>query len=102
MPQPERELDPTRLPQAWFGAELRLRRKTAGFKTAQSLAERVQVSVDVIYKVERGEYRYPRDLAPRLDRILGTDGLFERAWDMAFEADSRASEADIPPARLAA
>jgi transcriptional regulator with XRE-family HTH domain len=102
MPQPERELDPTRSPQAWFGAELRLRRKAAGFKTARSLAERVQVSVDVIYKVERGEYRCPRDLAPRLDRALGTDGLFERAWDMAFEADSRASEADNPPAGLVA
>ncbi|MET8658390.1 helix-turn-helix transcriptional regulator [Streptomyces griseus] len=100
MPQPEKTLDPNRSPEEWFGAELRLRRKAAGFKTAQPFAETVQVSVDVVLKIEKGVYRCPQDLAPKLDEVLQTGGLFERAWGMAFgDADKRRAEADIPAPR---
>ncbi|MFD8316272.1 helix-turn-helix domain-containing protein [Kitasatospora purpeofusca] len=100
MPQPEKLLDPTRSPEAWFGAELRLRRKAAGFVTARALAVEVQVSVDMILKIEKGQYRCPEDLAPRLDAVLGTGGLFERAWAMAFDADKRRRDADTSTATV--
>jgi hypothetical protein len=97
MPQPEKVLDPSASAEAWFGAEVRLRRKGRGFRTAGPFAKQLQVSVDVILKVERGEYRCPKDLAPRIDELLETDGLFTRAWGMAFgDADKGRSDADIP------
>jgi ribosome-binding protein aMBF1 (putative translation factor) len=95
MPQPERVLDPSLSPEAWYGHEIRLRRKTAGFTTAAPFARELQVSVDVILKVEKGEYRCPRDLGPKLDQVLHTDGLFTRAWAMAFgDADKKRGDAD--------
>ncbi|WP_254641728.1 XRE family transcriptional regulator [Streptomyces sp. BV129] len=102
MPQPEKLLDPSRSPEEWFGNELRLRRKTAGFKTASPFAQEVQVSVDVILKIEKGNYRCPRDLASKLDQVLETGGLFTRAWAMVFaDADKRGADADIrTPQRL--
>ncbi|MFE7483402.1 XRE family transcriptional regulator [Streptomyces sp. NPDC057552] len=100
MPQPEKVLDPRGSPEEWFGAELRVRRKAAGFKTAPPFAEKVQVSVDVILKVEKGVYRCPEDLAPKLDEVLDTGGLFTRAWAMVFgDADKRGADADIPGPR---
>ncbi|MEY9840562.1 XRE family transcriptional regulator [Streptacidiphilus sp. EB103A] len=95
MPQPERVLDPSRSPEAWYGNEIRLRRKAAGFATAGPFAKALQVSVDVILKVEKGDYRCPKDLAPKLDQVLQTGGLFTRAWAMAFgDADKRRPDAD--------
>lgn len=55
MPQPERVLDPTASPAAWYGHEIRTRRKEKGFRTAGAFAAQVQVSVDVVLKIERGE-----------------------------------------------
>ncbi|MGW4289579.1 XRE family transcriptional regulator [Streptomyces sp. NPDC004673] len=95
MPQPEKILDPTRSPEEWYGNELRLRRKAAGFDKAAPFASKVQVSVDVLLKIEKGTYRCPKDLPPRLDTVLDTDGLFTRAWGMAFgDADKRKRDAD--------
>ena len=95
MPQPEKVLDPTGSPEEWFGHELRLRRKAAGFPTAGPFAREVQVSVDVLLKIEKGTYRCPEDLPPRLDAALETDGLFTRAWAMVFgDADKRGRDAD--------
>ncbi|WP_234332286.1 helix-turn-helix domain-containing protein [Streptomyces sp. NRRL F-5650] len=95
MPQPEKVLDPTQSPEAWFGHELRLRRKAAGFSTAGPFARKVQVSVDVLLKIEKGIYRCPEDLPPRLDAALGSDGLFTRAWGMVFgDADKHGRDAD--------
>jgi hypothetical protein len=95
MPQPEKVLDPSLSPEAWFGHELRLRRKAAGFEKAGPFASKVQVSVDVLLKIEKGNYRCPEDLAPRLDAALDADGLFTRAWAMVFgDADKRGRDAD--------
>lgn len=95
MPQPEKVFDPTRSPAEWFGNELRLRRKEAGFPKAGPFAKSVQVSVDVLLKVERGIYRCPEDLPPRLDDTLETGGLFTRAWPMVFgDADKQGRDAD--------
>ena len=97
MPQPEKELTPWKSPQHWFGAELRLRRKAEGLKPKQ-LGRLVQVSDDMILSIEKGQYpSCRRDLAHRLDEVLGTDGLFGRAWEMAFarpHADKKQSDAD--------
>ncbi|MFI2736624.1 XRE family transcriptional regulator [Streptomyces sp. NPDC018711] len=95
MPQPEKVLDPSHSPEAWFGHELRLRRKEAGYRTAAPFAAKVQVSVDVLLKIEKGHYRCPEDLPPRLDAALETGGLFTRAWAMAFgDADKKRRDAD--------
>lgn len=95
MPQPEKVLDPSRSPEAWFGHELRLRRKEAGYNTASPFAHKVQVSVDVLLKIEKGDYRCPQDLPPRLDAVLETGGLFTRAWAMTFgDVDGRRRDAD--------
>ncbi|MER6196028.1 XRE family transcriptional regulator [Streptomyces sp. NPDC001586] len=95
MPQPEKTLNPASSPEAWFGHEIRHRRKEAGYQKAGPFAADLQVSVDVILKVERGIYRCPKDLARRLDELLETGGLFTRAWAMAFgDADKRGPDAD--------
>ncbi|MEW1550513.1 XRE family transcriptional regulator [Streptomyces tsukubensis] len=95
MPQPEKALDPGASPQQWFGHELRHRRKAAGYATVGPFAEAVQVGGDVILKIEKGVYRCPKYLAPRLDEALDTSGLFERAWEMVFgDADKSAADAD--------
>ncbi|WP_078625342.1 helix-turn-helix transcriptional regulator [Streptomyces iakyrus] len=95
MPQPEKELNPDASPQAWFGAELRYwRKRRPGLRAAQ-LGPMVQVSPDMISKIEKGQYRCPRDLAVRLDAVLETGGVLTRAWGMVFgDADNEQREAD--------
>ncbi|MEU0027412.1 helix-turn-helix transcriptional regulator [Streptomyces sp. NPDC006335] len=105
MPQPERRLDPDASPQAWFGAELRRRRKAEGL-SARALGQLAQVSDDIILLVEKGEYpSLKRDVAQRLDHALDADGLFDRAWGMAFakrDADRRPADAEKRPTRAEA
>lgn len=94
MPQPEKKLDPAQSPQAWFGCELRHRRKQEGL-SARQLGHLVQVSDDVILAVEKG--RYPscqQALAFQLDTVLDTGGVFARAWPMAFGSDADKKRAD--------
>ncbi|MEU3282039.1 helix-turn-helix domain-containing protein [Streptomyces antibioticus] len=95
MPQPEKELTPDGSPQEWFGAELRYwRKRNDGLRAAQ-LGPMVQVSPDVISKIEKGRYRCRRDLAERLDTVLETGGVLTRAWGMVFgDADKKRSDAD--------
>lgn len=98
MPQPEKQLNPGESPQAWFGAELRFRRKAQEKMSARQLGRLVQASDDVILAIEKG--RYPScqlPLARRLDEVLETGGVFERAWAMAFgHADKKHRDADKP------
>ena len=57
MPQPEKALNPDASPQEWFGAELRYwRKRHPGLRAAQ-LGPMVQVSPDVISKIEKGQDR---------------------------------------------
>lgn len=99
MPQPEKQLDPGASPEEWFGSELRLRRKEHGL-SARALGRLVQVSDDMILAIEKG--RYPscrRDVAHRLDGVLATGGLFDRAWPMVFgqrDAEKKRPDADKP------
>lgn len=95
MPQPEKVLNPDGSPEEWFGAELRYwRKRRPGLRAAQ-LGPMVQVSPDVISKIEKGQYRCQRDLAERLDIVLETGGVLTRAWGMVFgDADKKGREAD--------
>ncbi|WP_416985463.1 helix-turn-helix domain-containing protein [Streptomyces sp. T028] len=95
MPQPEKVLTPEASPQEWFGAELRYwRKRHPGLRPTQ-LGPKVQVSPDVLYKIEKGQYKCPRDLAVLLDDVLETGGVLTRAWGMVFgDADKQRREAD--------
>lgn len=95
MPQPEKELNPDASPQEWFGAELRYWRKRQPGLTAAKLGPMVQVSPDMISKIEKGMYRCQRDLAERLDAVLETGGVLTRAWGMVWgDADKKRGDAD--------
>ncbi|MGI5142625.1 helix-turn-helix domain-containing protein [Streptomyces sp. CA-106110] len=95
MPQPEKVLTPDESPQHWFGAELRFWRKRRPGLHAAQLGPMVQVSSDVISKIEKGHYRCRRDLAERLDAVLETGGVLTRAWGMVFgDADRTRRQAD--------
>ncbi|GAB2882177.1 helix-turn-helix transcriptional regulator [Streptomyces deserti] len=95
MPQPEKVLNPDGSPQEWFGAELRYWRKRRAGLSAAQLGPMVQVSPDVISKIEKGQYKCRRDLAERLDAVLETGGVLTRAWGMVFgDADKRRRDAD--------
>lgn len=97
MPQPEKQLDPGASPQEWFGFELRQRRKAEGL-SAKALGRLAKVSDDMILMVEKGNYpSLQRDVAQRLDEVLDTGGVFNRAWAMAFgkrHAEKRRADAD--------
>ena len=69
-------------PAGVFGAELRYYRTRAGL-SQKDLAARVNVSHDVISKIETGERPPAEDFPPRLDAIpeLGTQGALTRLWD---------------------
>ncbi|GAB7105267.1 helix-turn-helix transcriptional regulator [Streptomyces phaeofaciens JCM 4814] len=102
MPQPMKQLDPGASPQEWFGNELRRLRLEQGL-SAKELGRLVQVSDDMILSIEKGKYpSCRRDVAQRLDDILRTGGLFDRAWPMVFgnrDAEKKRPDADKPPTR---
>jgi transcriptional regulator with XRE-family HTH domain len=85
-----RELDPGASPLAFFGAELRRARSTAGLSQEQ-LGQRVGYSAAQVGKVETGERAPSQDFARRCDQALpGADGLFARIhaltqrWDGGY------------------
>jgi transcriptional regulator with XRE-family HTH domain len=67
---------------AFYGAELRLKREAAGL-TLQQLANGSFYSVSFLSQIERGQRRIPLDLARHADRVLRTDGFFERRCEDA-------------------
>nr|WP_079055757.1 helix-turn-helix transcriptional regulator [Streptomyces caeruleatus] len=74
------------------------RKRCPGLRAAQ-LGPMVQVSPDAISKIEKGQYKCPRDLAERLDAVLETGGVLTRAWGMVF-GDAETTPTSCP--RLAA
>ncbi len=66
-----------RSPVGAYGEELRRRREAAGL-TQQSLADQVVCSPSLIAHYEAGRRKPQREDARRLDRVLATDGFFER------------------------
>jgi transcriptional regulator with XRE-family HTH domain len=83
----ERDYDPDGTPEGVFGGELRFYREQAGM-TQEQLAARVNVSHDVISKIETG-YRPPaRDFPERLDAVpeLDTRQALTRLWKRLSKA----------------
>lgn len=77
----ERDYDPDGTPEGVFGGELRFYREHAGM-TQDQLAVRVNVSHDVISKIETGSRPPARDFPDRLDAVpeLDTRGALARLW----------------------
>ncbi|MEU1626529.1 helix-turn-helix transcriptional regulator [Streptomyces sp. NPDC020096] len=81
MTQPK-SLDGSANPRAFFGAELR-RLRTAAELTQERLGALVYLSGDTIAKVEKTVRAPTEELAQRLDAALGTDGHFQRLFELA-------------------
>jgi transcriptional regulator with XRE-family HTH domain len=62
---------------AFYGKELRWKREQAGL-TLQATVEGSFYAPTYLSEIERGARRIPLDLARHVDKVLGTDGFFER------------------------
>lgn len=72
---------------AFYGKELRRRREEAGF-TLQQTVEGSFYGATYLSEIERGQRRMPVDLACHVDRVLHTDGFFERRCEDVRKARS--------------
>ncbi|WP_234542116.1 helix-turn-helix domain-containing protein [Streptomyces shenzhenensis] len=61
----------------FYGKELRWKREVAGL-SLEKLVEGSFYGKSHLSDIERGERRMPLELARHVDRVLGTDGYFER------------------------
>ncbi|MFI1308408.1 helix-turn-helix domain-containing protein [Streptomyces sioyaensis] len=61
----------------FYGKELRYQRESAGL-TLQQLVEGSFYGPSHLSEIERGERRMPAELAEHVDKVLKTDGFFER------------------------
>lgn len=82
---PRKDPDASANVPSFYGAELRYRRELAGL-TLEQLAEGSFRGVPFLSQIERGERRMPVDLARHVDKVLGTDGFFERRCEDARRA----------------
>ena len=82
-----RQDDRDRTPEGVFGAELRFYRTKAGLSQTE-LAALVNISHDVISKIETGSRAPAEDFPPRLDDVPGLDtrGALSRLWDLLKES----------------
>ncbi|UXY29094.1 helix-turn-helix domain-containing protein [Streptomyces sp. HUAS TT20] len=69
-----------------LGAQLATARRAAGF-TQRGLAERLMVDEETIASIEQGRRPLKRDLAERLDELLGSKGLLSAGVDNLPEID---------------
>ncbi|WP_030803873.1 helix-turn-helix domain-containing protein [Streptomyces sp. NRRL S-337] len=70
---------------AFYGAELRWKREAAG-RTLQETVDGSFYGASYLSEIERGTRRMPLDLARHVDRVLDTDGFFERRCEDARKA----------------
>jgi transcriptional regulator with XRE-family HTH domain len=78
-----RNIDATRSPMAFFGAELRRARAAAGLSQEQ-LGQRLCFSGDLVGKVETSQRTPSSDFATRCDGVFPhLDGLFTRLLELA-------------------
>ncbi|MBW5251404.1 helix-turn-helix transcriptional regulator [Streptomyces sp. P01-B04] len=61
----------------FYGKELRFKREEAGL-TLEKLADGSFFGITYLSEIEHGHRRMPRELAQHVDRVLGTDGFFQR------------------------
>ncbi|MER7515070.1 helix-turn-helix transcriptional regulator [Streptomyces sp. NPDC126499] len=72
-----KEIDGSASVPEFYGKELRFKREEAGL-TLEGLVEGSFYGVTYLSEIERGQRRMPVDLAQHVDRVLKTDGFFER------------------------
>ncbi|MDI3419771.1 helix-turn-helix domain-containing protein [Streptomyces luteolus] len=82
---PRKDTDASVSVPCFYGAELRYQREAAGL-TLEQLAEGSYRGISFLSQIERGERRMPEDLARHVDKVLGTDGFFERRCEDAAKA----------------
>lgn len=82
---PRKDPDASANVPSFYGAELRFKREEAGL-TLEQLAEGSFRGIPFLSQIERGERRMPLDLARHVDKVLGTDGFFERRCEDARKA----------------
>lgn len=82
---PRKDPDASANVPSFYGAELRYQRELAGL-TLEQLAEGSFRGVPFLSQIERGERRMPLDLARHVDKVLKTDGFFERRCEDARKA----------------
>ncbi|MFI9261254.1 helix-turn-helix domain-containing protein [Streptomyces sioyaensis] len=76
----------------FYGKELRYQRELAGL-TLQQLVEGSFYGPSHLSEIERGERRMPADLAEHVDKVLKTDGFFQRRCEDVRKA-KRAGHAE--------
>ncbi|GGT34485.1 helix-turn-helix transcriptional regulator [Streptomyces atratus] len=61
----------------FYGKELRFKREAAGL-TLEKLVDGSFYGITYLSEIEHGHRRMPKDLAQHVDRVLATDGFFQR------------------------
>ncbi|MDI3385657.1 helix-turn-helix transcriptional regulator [Streptomyces sp. B-S-A8] len=82
---PRKDTDASASVSCFYGAELRFHREAAGL-TLEQLVEGSYRGISFLSQIERGERRMPEDLARHVDKVLRTDGFFERRCEDAAKA----------------
>lgn len=72
----------------FYGKELRWKREEAGLTLTQ-LVEGSFYGPSHLSEIERGERRMPAELAAHVDKVLGTDGFFQRRCEDVRNARRR-------------
>ncbi|WP_437010409.1 helix-turn-helix domain-containing protein [Streptomyces sp. enrichment culture] len=74
------EIDGSESVPSFYGKELRFQRERAGL-TLEQLVEGSFYGATYLSEIERGQRSIPVDLARHVDRVLKTDGYFERCCE---------------------
>ncbi|MEV5680900.1 MULTISPECIES: helix-turn-helix domain-containing protein [unclassified Streptomyces] len=69
----------------FYGKELRFKREQAGL-TLEKLVDGSFYGITYLSEIEHGHRRMPVDLAQHVDRVLGTDGFFQRRCEDVRQA----------------
>ncbi|MEU8539392.1 helix-turn-helix transcriptional regulator [Streptomyces sp. NPDC048717] len=72
-----KEIDGSASVPQFYGKELRYKREAAGL-TLEKMVQGSFYGITYLSEIERGERRMPVDLAQHVDRVLRTDGFFQR------------------------
>ncbi|MGW1691988.1 helix-turn-helix domain-containing protein [Streptomyces sp. NPDC002399] len=80
----------------FYGKELRFKREEAGL-TLEKLVDGSFYGITYLSEIEHGHRRMPVDLAQHVDRVLGTDGFFQRRCEDVRKAKQGAHAAFFAP-----
>ncbi|MGW0464578.1 helix-turn-helix domain-containing protein [Streptomyces sp. NPDC003027] len=87
-----KEIDGSASVPEFYGKELRFKREEAGL-TLEKLVYGSFYGVTYLSEIEHGKRRMPVDLAQHVDRVLGTDGFFQRRCEDVRKAKQGAHAA---------